>query len=149
MPPRLLPGQHFIDTVEAAGLGSAPVGPVPSDQYAAMPSLHLAWATWVAYYGSLIAGAALLRWLWRIYPFITAAVVVSTANHYVLDIVAGVAVAAVSVPAGARLSAPSEASSAATAGAGSPVMPQQLVRGSGGASGSRGRAHPAEAEPTP
>jgi hypothetical protein len=99
MPPRLLPGEGFIDTVEAAGFGGAPVGPVPADQYAAMPSLHLAWATWVAFYGALVAGPVLLRWLWRAYPLVTGAVVVMTANHYVFDIVAGVAIGALAVPA--------------------------------------------------
>ena len=132
MPPRLLPGGRFIDAVEASGMGSAPVGPVPSDQYAAMPSLHLAWATWVAFYGSLIAGAVAGRWLWRIYPFVTAAVVVATANHYVLDVAAGVVVAALSLPAGIRLAA-SMALSNELAMARRAPLSGQLVRGSDGA----------------
>ena len=47
-PPRMLPGLGFVDT--AALVGPAVYGePGPgsiADQYAAMPSLHLAWATW-------------------------------------------------------------------------------------------------------
>ena len=45
MPPRLLPGTSYLDQVAAAGFGSDHGGPVTADQYAAMPSLHIAWAT--------------------------------------------------------------------------------------------------------
>jgi hypothetical protein len=158
MPPRLLPGEQFIDTIEAAGLGSAPVGPVPADQYAAMPSLHLAWAVWVAFYGALIAGPALLRWLWRIYPLVTASVVVVTANHYVLDIVAGVLLGALAVPLGSRLStspATNAAAAASTPGpprgtrGSSPRLPAQDARGSADASAAPARARRESAEPRP
>jgi hypothetical protein len=93
MPPRLLPGAGYIDSVAAAGFGSSHGGPVEADQYAAMPSLHLAWAVWT----SLVAVALLRRYRGRLsshfYPAVTAVVVVVTANHYVLDVLAGVAVA--------------------------------------------------------
>src|SRR5882757_5070403 len=46
-PPRLLPGAGFTDS-NAVALGTGQVAHPPPDQYAAMPSLHLAWATWVA-----------------------------------------------------------------------------------------------------
>jgi membrane-associated phospholipid phosphatase len=94
MPPRLLPGMGYVDSVADAGFGTSHYGEhVPADQFAAMPSLHLAWATWTA----LVAVALLRRyrwgWLALIYPVITCTVVVVTANHYFLDGVAGVAVA--------------------------------------------------------
>jgi hypothetical protein len=93
IPPRLLPGTHYIDSVAAAGFGSSHGGPVEADQYAAMPSLHLAWAVWT----SLVAVALLRRyrgrWGSHLYPAVTAVVVVITANHYVLDVIAGIAVA--------------------------------------------------------
>jgi hypothetical protein len=93
MPPRLLPGAGYIDSVAEAGFGSSHGGPVEADQYAAMPSLHLAWAVWT----SLVAVALLRRYRGRLgshlYPAVTAVVVVVTANHYVLDVVAGVVVA--------------------------------------------------------
>ncbi len=54
MPPRLLPGAGYVDAVAAAGFGSSHAGPVPADQYAAMPSLHLAWAVWTASVGMLL-----------------------------------------------------------------------------------------------
>jgi PAP2 superfamily protein len=93
MPPRLLPGSGYVDTVAAAGFGSSHAGPVPADQYAAMPSLHLAWAVWTASVGMLLLARHRVRVLWLLYPVLTAAVVVVTANHYVLDVLAGVAVA--------------------------------------------------------
>jgi membrane-associated phospholipid phosphatase len=93
MPPRLLPGAGYVDSVAAAGFGSSHTGPVPADQYAAMPSLHLAWAVWTASVGMLLLSRYRVRLLWLLYPVLTAAAVVVTANHYVLDVVAGIAVA--------------------------------------------------------
>jgi hypothetical protein len=62
--------------------------------YAAMPSLHVAWAVWCA-----AAIVIALRSRWRhlawLYPVWTTFVVVSTANHYFLDAVAGLALAIV------------------------------------------------------
>lgn len=112
MPPRLMPGMEFSDSIAEAGLGTAPVGPVPVASYAAMPSLHLAWATWVTIALCLIAGQRrrrLTRVLAAVYPVTTSLVVVVTANHFVLDIVAGVALALLSawatglLPAGTGL----------------------------------------------
>jgi hypothetical protein len=58
------------------------------NQYAAMPSLHVGWAIWCA-----VAVTAAFRSRWRylawIYPTATTFVVLATANHYVLDAVAG------------------------------------------------------------
>jgi hypothetical protein len=105
-PPRLL-DPSFVDTMAVysdwgwwGSAASAPRGMEGlSNQYAAMPSLHVGWAVWVAmmvwrYSGS----AAVRRWAWT-YPALTTLVVVATANHYVLDAVAGAAV----VVAGAAL----------------------------------------------
>ena len=97
MPPRLLPGAGYVDAVAAAGFGSSHAGPVPADQYAAMPSLHLAWAVWTASVGMLLLARYRVRVLWLLYPVVTATAVVVTANHYVLDVVAGVAVAVVAL----------------------------------------------------
>src|SRR5579863_8064435 len=62
-----------------------------ADQLAAMPSLHIAWAIW-----SGIGLWQLFRQRWItvvavLYPLTTAFVVLSTGNHYVLDVVAGAA----------------------------------------------------------
>jgi membrane-associated phospholipid phosphatase len=102
MPPRLLPaGYHFVDTLKViGGLWSFSSGPVNnvSNQYAAMPSLHCAWALWCA-----LAVASLLKPWWAkalcfIYPAFTIFAVVVTANHYFADCIAGMLLVAVSYP---------------------------------------------------
>lgn len=63
-----------------------------ADLYAAMPSLHVAWATWCAF-----AVVSVTRTRWRhlawLYPLATTFVVLATANHFLLDTVAGAAIA--------------------------------------------------------
>lgn len=94
MPPRLLPGGGYVDTVADAGFGASHYGEhVPADQFAAMPSLHMAWAMWTALVAVALLSQYKLGRLALIYPLITCVVVVVTANHYFLDAVAGVAVA--------------------------------------------------------
>jgi hypothetical protein len=66
-----------------------------SNQYAAMPSLHIGWSTWCA-----IAMWPLLRkrWskiAWLLYPLATLFCIVVTANHFWLDGVGGLLVFAV------------------------------------------------------
>jgi len=85
-PPRLMPGLHMIDT--ATVFGPSVYGP-PSDdtltnQYAAMPSLHVGWALIVAI-GLIRTTRSRWRWSWLVYPVCTFTVVVGTANHYWLD----------------------------------------------------------------
>ncbi len=85
-PPRLVTGLHMIDT--ATVFGPSVYGP-PSDdtltnQYAAMPSLHVGWALIVAI-GLIRTTRSRWRWLWLLYPVCTFTVVVGTANHYWLD----------------------------------------------------------------
>jgi len=62
-----------------------------SNQFAAMPSLHCGWAFW-----GLIALLPRVKAWWAktlviLYPIVTVYVVVITANHYVIDAVAGFA----------------------------------------------------------
>jgi hypothetical protein len=99
-PPRMLPG--FVDVVaHVGGLGSWHKTLIDSaDQFAAMPSMHLAWALWCSLVVWRLSGRG--RWRWAVgflaiaYPLSTAFVVMATANHYLLDAVAGVACFAVS-----------------------------------------------------
>ena len=97
-PPRLLPGHPFHDTMASVagwgwwgGAGSAPKGlGGVTNQLAAMPSLHVGWALWSGYWIFRYARRRPVRWLGAAYPFLTALVVMATANHYLLDAVAGV-----------------------------------------------------------
>ncbi len=97
-PPRLLPGAGFVDIVGNSGtFGSweGGTGKVAerANEFASMPSLHLAWAVWVA----LTVFSMTERRLWRAlacgHVLLTSVVVVITGNHYVIDLAAGAATA--------------------------------------------------------
>ena len=96
MPPRLLPASYgYVDTLQAiGGLWSFQSGPVAkvSNQYAAMPSLHAAWATWCALVVLPALRSRRARALAVAYPMATTFAVVVTANHYWLDAAGGLAV---------------------------------------------------------
>jgi hypothetical protein len=71
-------------------LGAAHVHKGLVDLYAAMPSLHMAWATWCAI--AIVATTPRERWrrhLAWLYPTAMAVDVLMTANHYLADIAAG------------------------------------------------------------
>jgi membrane-associated phospholipid phosphatase len=91
MPPRLLDVHLFRDSVSAAGFGSNHGGPIPAAQFAAMPSLHVAWALWCAIVLTLVLRRWWTRLLAWIYPGLTTFAVMATANHYLMDAVAGAA----------------------------------------------------------
>jgi len=61
---------------------------------AAMPSMHVGWALWCAVV-VVISFRSRLRHLAWLYPLATTAVVVATANHYLLDAVGGALAVAV------------------------------------------------------
>ncbi|PWR12343.1 hypothetical protein DKT68_03460 [Micromonospora acroterricola] len=96
-PPRLTALTGMVDT--GRRYGPAVYGPPDTDalsnQYAAMPSLHVGWALAVAV--ALVAvSRGRRRWLWLAHPLATLLVVVTTGNHYWLDgLVAAVLLAVV------------------------------------------------------
>jgi hypothetical protein len=97
-PPRLLPGAGYLDTVELFhtwGSLASPSIASQSNQFAAMPSLHVAWALWAGISVFRCARTRTVRWLGPVYPVLTFLVVVGTANHYIVDAVAGAATLAV------------------------------------------------------
>jgi hypothetical protein len=79
---------------DALGAAHAPKGLI--DLYAALPSLHVAWAVWCGL-AVVAAGRSRRRWLALGYPTLTTLVVLTTANHYVLDALAGAALTLVAV----------------------------------------------------
>ena len=106
MPPRLLDagppfggfaGYGFVDTLAVyGGLWSFDSGAMEqiSNQYAAMPSLHFAWALWTFL---VLFPHMKHRWskiLIAAYPWLTLFAIVVTANHYWLDAIGGVVVLA-------------------------------------------------------
>ncbi|MEU5696346.1 phosphatase PAP2 family protein [Actinosynnema sp. NPDC020468] len=66
---------------------------------AAMPSMHVAWATWCGYavWSALRDRAPRASWSAWLHPLLTAFVVLVTGHHYVLDVVVAFAVVAVVV----------------------------------------------------
>ena len=100
-PPRLLSaGYGFVDTMAQyssygwwGGEASAPRGlGGMTNQYAAMPSLHVGWSLWCAVMLWRYGGTRLAKVAAVVYPLVTTIVVMGTANHYFLDAVAGAAV---------------------------------------------------------
>lgn len=97
-PPRLMPQWGFIDPIRRFtgidvdhGLGSLLVNPD-----AAVPSMHVCFALITAGAMSRLCARRAARVAWRLYPVLIAFVVIATGNHYLLDVVTGSLVAALS-----------------------------------------------------
>jgi hypothetical protein len=106
-PPRLLPGSFgIVDTMRATGAGHVETTLISTagDQYASMPSLHVAWAIWCALALYPVVRHRALRVLVAAYPVMTTLVVVATGNHYFLDAAAGTLLAGLTWAVVARLS---------------------------------------------
>jgi hypothetical protein len=97
-PPRLLPGGGFVDVVAHSGTwgaweaGGSTVAE-HANHFASLPSLHVAWAVWVLRTVVAAGASALWRTLAAVHVALTVAIVLLTGNHYLLDVVAGAAVA--------------------------------------------------------
>jgi hypothetical protein len=100
-PPRLLAAEYgFVDTMAQysswgwwGGEASAPRGlGGMTNQYAAMPSLHVGWALWCGVILWRHGGTRAAKVAGVVYPLVTTIVVMGTANHYFLDAAAGAAV---------------------------------------------------------
>ncbi|MCW2679748.1 MAG: phosphatase family protein [Frankiales bacterium] len=90
-PPRLAE-RGFVDTItEQSNSYRVLQPPAFVNQYAAMPSLHVGWDLCLGL--ALVAAASTLavRTIGRLMPGVMAAATILTANHYVLDVIAGAA----------------------------------------------------------
>jgi hypothetical protein len=85
-PPRMLPGYHDI-AATAVPVFSKMFESKAADQFASLPSLHVAWALWVAVAATALVRKPLLRALVWLYPAFTIADVLATANHFILDVI--------------------------------------------------------------
>jgi hypothetical protein len=97
-PPRLLSGSGFVDIVAVThSIGAWSSGALASqaNDYAAMPSLHVAWALWCTLAVWSIRKDRPARAVAAAYAILTSIAVMATANHYLLDVVAGAAAAAI------------------------------------------------------
>jgi hypothetical protein len=90
-PPRFLPELGYIDLATRFGLSVyGPVGTGVSDQFAAMPSIHVGWAAIISL-GIVFSSTSRWRWLYLAHLFITVLAVSATGNHWWLDGVAAIA----------------------------------------------------------
>ncbi|MDT4932403.1 MAG: hypothetical protein QOK11_295 [Pseudonocardiales bacterium] len=107
-PPRLLPQYSYVDTLlkfHTWGSLADPNIAEHSNQYAAMPSLHIAWAMWAGVAIFVCARRLWVRILGLAYPFMTLMVIVGTANHFIIDAVGGAAIVLIGFAAQWLLSA--------------------------------------------
>jgi len=90
-PPRMLPGYHDVIAIAVPTFTSL-VETNGAAQFASLPSLHVAWALWVAIAACAVVRQPILRAAIWIYPVATTADVLATANHYLLDVVTAPAI---------------------------------------------------------
>ncbi len=99
-PPRFLPEWGFIDTVdhttpvnvsEGSGLFNALFNP-----YAAVPSMHVAFALMIGWPLARLTRSSLARAAWIVYPLVMTFVIVVTANHFIADALLGALTAGLS-----------------------------------------------------
>ncbi len=94
-PPRLFPGEGFTDTI-ATFTGVAQDSETASllvNQYAAVPSMHIAFSLMIAVPAAALSRHAAARTAWSAYPLAVLFVIVATGNHFWFDAAAGAAVA--------------------------------------------------------
>jgi hypothetical protein len=105
-PPRLLPEWGFFDSVSAFTGVSSHVGASSGallNPYAAVPSMHVAFALMIGWPLAQLARWRAVRLLWRGYPFLISFVIVITANHFLADAVLGALTAGISAYGAVRL----------------------------------------------
>ena len=96
-PPRFFPEWGFTDTVETfVGDGAASSANVLYNPFAAVPSMHVAFALMIGIPAAKLVKHRPLKWLWLTYPVLVSLTVVLTANHWWLDAFLGALVAALS-----------------------------------------------------
>jgi hypothetical protein len=104
MPPRLLPGFGVVDTITQHSTAYRTLQPPAFvNQYAAVPSLHVGFDLLVGLVLFRSTRSRAVKALALAMPVAMVLAVVLTANHYVIDIVAGVAVSLAGLALATRL----------------------------------------------
>jgi hypothetical protein len=92
-PPRFMPEWGFIDSV--SGFTGVRVNHASASMtalfnpYAAVPSMHVAFALMIGWPLARLSRRSIVRILWLLYPFLMAFVIVVTANHFIVDALLG------------------------------------------------------------
>jgi hypothetical protein len=102
-PPRLMPELGFADPVADFTGVDADTSNLLVNPYAAVPSMHVAFALMLAFPMARSARHGAVRAVWLAYPALVTFVVVATANHWWFDAFLGGATAAVSALAAQAL----------------------------------------------
>jgi hypothetical protein len=96
-PPRFMPEWGFSDSVaQFVGDKADQSANVLYNPFAAVPSMHVAFALMIAIPAIILVKHRALKVLWAVYPLVVTFVVMVTANHFWLDAALGAVVAAVS-----------------------------------------------------
>lgn len=96
-PPRFLPEWGFADSVAAfVGDGAEKSADVLYNPFAAVPSMHVAFALMIGVSAFMLVRNRVLKVLWLCYPALTTFVVMATANHFWTDAALGAIVAGIS-----------------------------------------------------
>jgi hypothetical protein len=96
-PPRFLGDLGYVDLSTRYGMNIyGPVGTGVSDQFAAMPSIHVGWAAVVSF-GIVAASTSPWRWLALLHVVVTFVVVSATGNHWWMDGIVAVALLGVAL----------------------------------------------------
>jgi len=94
-PPRMFPEHGFVDTiVDFSNVNhDSALAKIFINPYAAVPSMHCAFALMVGASGVRVARRRLTKAFWALWPLLVIWVVIVTANHYWFDAVLGAMVA--------------------------------------------------------
>ncbi len=102
-PPRFMPEWGFSDPVTAltgvhleTAHGGGGATTAFTNLYAAVPSMHVAFALLIGWPLARLVRWRALRVLWLLYPLLMAFVIIATANHFILDAILGALTAGVS-----------------------------------------------------
>ena len=106
-PPRFLPEWGFIDSIQqVTGVsGTSTIANVFFNPYAAVPSMHVACAVMLGWTLSRLVRRRAAKVFWALWPVFITFMTVITGNHFLIDAVLGVVVAAMSFAAARRLAA--------------------------------------------
>jgi membrane-associated phospholipid phosphatase len=107
-PPRMFPEHGFLDTItDFSNVNhDSALAKVFINPYAAIPSMHCAFALMIGATGVMVCRRWISRAFWASWPLLIAWVVIVTANHYWVDAALGWLVAAAAALIAARLLAP-------------------------------------------
>ncbi len=96
-PPRFMPEWGFVDTVaDVFGETAQRSASALYNPFAAIPSMHVAFALMIGVPGALLVRNRLLKAVWAVYPLLVTLVVLVTGNHFWLDAALGALVAVAS-----------------------------------------------------